>query len=439
MKKPMLGALTGCLLATSAWSSIPEANYTQDLLLVKLKDSESLPEHACMKQVRNLFANVYSVKVENFIECESFLKDSGSFEYVERNFKSPQRELATPVYVEADAIEGKANPFNDPQVSRVWSFRSSSRYGVSVNDAYNQMTQYSADEQIIVAVVDTGVDANHEDLKDVMWVNAGEIPGNNIDDDGNGYIDDVHGINTIIRGGDGKPTGDIRDTHSHGTHVSGTIGAKQNNNKGIAGIASNVKIMGIRTVPNSGDETDVNVVESFIYAAKNGAKIINCSFGKKLNENGMAVRDAINHIGEEYGTLVVAAAGNSSLNIDRNLRYPASFDSPNLIVVASTSSYGNMSYFSNYGAVNVDVAAPGSGIHSTVPNNRYMGMSGTSMAAPTTSGVLAEIMSRFPDMDHVQVKNLLIDSVSKVRSFSGKMVSGGRIDLLNALKGASNL
>ena len=201
----------------------------------------------------------------------------------------------------------------------------------------------SPKQEIIVAVVDTGVDYNHEDLP--MWINEGEIAGNGIDDDNNGYIDDIYGINTLVRDADGNATMNIMDTHNHGTHVSGSIAAIQNNNTRLLGLHQmQKKIMALRTVPNRSDETDVDVTEAFIYAAKNGAKIINCSFGKSHNERGMMVRDAINHIGEEYGALVVAAAGNSMRNIDMYPAYPASFDSENLLVVASTSSSGNFSY-----------------------------------------------------------------------------------------------
>ena len=194
------------------------------------------------------------------------------------------------------------------------------------------------EKEIIVAVVDTGVDFNHPDLP--MWTNENEIPGNGIDDDNNGYIDDIHGINTLVRDSEGKATMNIMDTHSHGTHVSGSIAAIQNNALGVAGIASKAKIMALRTVPNSSDETDVDVTEAFIYAAENGAKVINCSFGKSVNERGMMVRDAINHIGRAHGVLVVAAAGNSRRNIDTYPTYPASFDSENLLVVASSTSNG---------------------------------------------------------------------------------------------------
>jgi len=306
---------------------------------------------------------------------------------------------------------------------------------MSVNRAYREVIN-GQESKVIVAVVDTGVDYNHEDLKDVMWKNTAEIPGNNIDDDGNGYIDDVHGINTLKRDSNGNATGDMADTHSHGTHVSGIIGAKQNNSVGIAGVAGNVKIMDIRTVPNNGDELDVDVVESFLYAAKNGAKIINCSFGKAHNEGGLAVSETIKHIGETYGVLVIAASGNSSQDIDRRLTYPASFENEHLMVIASTSKRGGMSYFSNYGKKNVDLAAPGSSIYSTTPGNRYSSMSGTSIASPASAGIAAEVLSQNPQLRPLELKELLMNSTTKVGRFSSKLVTGGRVDLYSALQKA---
>jgi thermitase len=222
------------------------------------------------------------------------------------------------------------------------------------------------------------------------------------------------------------------DTHSHGTHVSGTIAAKQNNGIGISGIASNVKIMGLRTVPNNGDETDIDVAEAFIYAAKNGAKIINCSFGKSKNEGENLIPDTLKFIGEKYGVLVIAAAGNDSEDLDKNPSYPAAFTNDNLLVIASTTNSGSMSGFSNFGKVGVDVAAPGSNIYSSVPGNKYEYMSGTSMATPTTVGVAAEVLSHFPNLTYRQLKEVLMNSVSKVDKFKNKMVSGGRIDLNKA-------
>lgn len=417
------------LLASSAFAS-------DGRLIVKMHDNTSAPTLESAKRVQHLFGNYYVVYSSDLELARKELAKLEDVARVDNNTSAGVRKLPEAKNVEMlPMVFGKSNEgFNDPGLSRLWAFRDASRSGMSVSAAYDTFGQ-SNGEKVIVAVVDTGVDYNHEDLKDVMWKNSGEIAGNGIDDDNNGYIDDVYGINTLVRDSSGRATGDPMDAHSHGTHVSGSIGAKQNNGLGVAGVASNVQIMAIRTVPNNGDETDIDVAESFLYAAKNGAKIINCSFGKAVNEGGDLVKDTINYIGAEYGVLVVAAAGNSSADIDRRLTYPASFDSETLMVVASTTSSGGLSGFSNYGARNVDLAAPGSGIYSTTPRNRYGNMSGTSMASPNAAGVAAEVLSRHPELSPVQLKQILMDNVTRVSRYETRMVAGGQINLLQTLQG----
>lgn len=411
-------------------------NFDNSKLFIQVKDGMSVPQMELIQNSKHLFGNYYLVETSDATTLANELKNHVDVIGTEKNYYAGRDQLPKGESIKAQDFLGDFSAFNDPRVSRIWAFRDDVDNGVSVNKSYLRPLGIKK-SPIIVAVVDTGVDYNHEDLKSVMWINQNEIPGNNIDDDNNGYIDDVHGIDTLDKKG-GVATGDPMDTHSHGTHVAGTIGAKQNNKIGIAGIASNVKIMAIRTVPNSGDETDADVVESFLYAAKHGAKLINCSFGKKRNEGGMIVNETMNHIGQTYGTLVVAAAGNESSNNDRNAKYPASFDSDYLLVVASTTKRGSLSYFSNYGIKTVDIAAPGSGVFSTVPGNRYQSMSGTSMATPTTVGVAAEVLSHFPNLSPLQLKTYLMKSVTKVKRFQSRMVSGGRVDLFNALQTVLN-
>ena len=407
-------------------------NFHPNRLMVKVKTGETLPTSPFITKAKVLFGNVYVLYTNDLEKLNIELSNHPAIAIVEKDYKANKRELAKLVPTLISDKDLEAGPFNDPKISKQWTFKNATNNGISVSSSYlNRRT--SPRKEIIVAVVDTGVDYNHQDLKNVMWTNPGEIAGNGIDDDGNGHIDDIHGINTLVRDANGNATMDMMDGHSHGTHVSGSIGAEQNNNIGIAGIASNVRIMGIRTVPNSSDELDVDVVEAFVYAAKNGARIINCSFGKARNEGGMIVSEAIEFIGKTYGTLVVAAAGNDSRNIDTRATYPATFQNETLLVVASTSSRGGMSYFSNYGIKNVDVAAPGSGIYSTVPGNKYSSMSGTSMASPNTAGLAAEVLAHFPDLSPVELKKVLMDSVTKVSRFSTKVMSGGRIDLEKAL------
>ncbi|WP_127717491.1 S8 family peptidase [Halobacteriovorax sp. HLS] len=430
--------LKKCLVTMTllvGFSSVAQdLRFHQNRLIVKVNEGASLPHSELIESAKHFFKNTYIVRTQNLSQLERELKTDTSIASVNRDYYANREALPAAVDTEkvAPGFNKMSTSFNDPALRKLWAFKSPQEGGMGVLNAYENYDP-SHSSEVIVAVVDTGVDYNHEDLKDVMWTNPGEIPGNGIDDDQNGYIDDIHGINTLVRDADGNATMDISDGHSHGTHVSGTIAAKQNNGVGIAGVASNVKIMGIRTVPNSSDETDVDVAEAFLYAAKNGARIINCSFGKSHNEGGMLVKDTIDHIGSEYGVLVVAAAGNSTQNIDTKLTYPASFESESLLVVASTSKWKRLSMFSNYGKKNVDVAAPGSGIYSTTPGNRYSNMSGTSMASPNTAGVAAELLSRNPNLNVYELKELLMRSVFKSRSYASKTSTGGLVDLGRAV------
>ena len=378
-----------------------------ETIIENLKNLEDLPVNLQMtyaaSKALNPKSKIKDYKKSAFLFEKIYLKDKSNLE---------------PLY-NLIIVSLKANMF--------------SHLNLYLEEAYKKRVN-DEKEEVIVAIVDTGIDYKHEDLLNNIWINKDEIPNNKKDDDGNGYIDDYYGINTLIRDSNGKATSDPMDKHGHGTHVAGIIGAVQNNGKGVVGISEKVKLMGIRTVPGRGDEKDVDVIEAFIYAAKNGAKIINCSFGKNHNEGGKSVQEAIDYIFKEYGTLVIAASGNSRRNIDKRPVYPASFTNENLLVVASSQQGRGLSYFSNYGIESVDLAAPGSSILSTYPGNRYVSLSGTSMASPVAAGVAAELLSRNNKLDGKEIKEILIQSVSPVKSYKGKLLAAGRVDLENSLK-----
>jgi len=472
----------------------------------------------------------------------------------------------------------------DPETDKV--------QGVSANRVYETLLKGQPSRTVIVAVIDSGIDYKHEDLKDVMWVNAGEIAGNGIDDDKNGYIDDIHGWNFIggkngnvnedtyeltreyVRlkgkfagmdenkvskkqraeyeeykkikdkfeklrtknvqqydmyknmyvnvtgsmdtlkavlktdtltaenlaaynpsdpalifakglivnmlknlGGEGtldelaaqlKEGYDyfrviaeygyneafdsrtiVGDNYSdlseryygnndvqgpdaqHGTHVAGIIGANRKNDIGIQGIADNVRIMSVRAVPN-GDERDKDVANAIYYAVNNGAHIINMSFGKAYSPQKEAVDKAVKYA-EQKGVLLIHAAGNDGEDIDTEKNFPNRTyldgkEAKNWMEIGA-SSFGTdenfVGSFSNYGKKNLDLFAPGVRIYATVPNNQYEYLQGTSMAAPATAGVAAIIMSYFPELTAVQVKDVLRKSV---RTFDGLQVQkpGGK-------------
>lgn len=419
-------------LSISMVSHAVEVQNEPQILFVKTKDGTDLSKYTEIKRSTRLFKNLF--KVETFDSQNLFkkLKHNNDIIYVEHNQKSEKRKLINIGKTLENKDSSDSKIFNDPYTRKQWHLKSKSKGGLSVFDTYERRGS-EGHEFITVAIVDTGVQFDHPDLIDNMWINEKEIPNNGIDDDNNGIIDDIHGANFINRTADGQPTGDMNDTVGHGTHVAGIIGAVQNNGVGVAGIASKVRLMGIKAVPGEGDETDNNVIEAFLYAAKNGAKIINCSFGKRNNENGMAVSDTIQYIGETYGVLVVAASGNDSNNIDETPSYPACFENENLLVVGSTSSNGKLSYFSNYGVKNVDIAAPGSNIYSTYMGSSYQSLSGTSMASPAMVGVAAHLLSNYPHLNVSELKNLIMDTVTKESSFQNKIKSEGRADLLNGI------
>lgn len=473
--------------------------------------------------------------------------------------------------------------------------------GMSVDKAYNEVIKNKKGKTVIVAVVDSGIDLEHEDLNGVLWTNKGERPNNGKDDDDNGYVDDIHGYNFLgdsyneqleyvrmlrvnvgdaserakarilldseypealqnkqqyeqifqvvknadnsvkealgketytkkellaiepkseqmqqnvailtqmftygesipdvleeleegityftdqvnynlnkdfngrtpvgddpydmddTRYGNGNPKNQV-DSESHGTHVAGIIAAERNNGKGINGVAQNVEIMSIRAVPN-GDEYDKDIALAIRYAVDNGAKIINCSFGKSFSPKAEWVYDAIQYAASR-DVLIVHAAGNDGHNLDNpeNPNYPndhkfgtTEFIDNVITVGALTSSYGSemVASFSNYGAQNVDVFAPGDAIYSTMPNNDYEFQGGTSMAAPAVSGVAALIRSYYPDLSATQVKQIIMQSglrskasvvlsgdTTKSDAFNTISKSGKMVNAYNALILADNI
>ncbi|MEW6279211.1 MAG: S8 family serine peptidase [Candidatus Eremiobacterota bacterium] len=274
----------------------------------------------------------------------------------------------------------------------------------------------------VIAVIDTGVDYNHDDLKNNIWTNAGEVPGDGVDNDGNGVVDDVHGYNAI--NGSGNPM----DDHYHGTHCAGTIAGEGNNGQGVTGVMWQGQIMPVKFLSSSGSGTLADAVKAILYAGRNGARITSNSWGG--GGYNQALYDALKNTPQ----LHIFAAGNSSSNNDSRPAYPASYDLPNIVAVAASDRNDAMASFSNYGARTVDLAAPGKDVYSTSPNNGYRNLSGTSMATPHVSGVAGLIASAYPGATNEQIKARLINSVDKVAAFQGRMVSGGRLNAARALE-----
>ncbi len=292
---------------------------------------------------------------------------------------------------------------NDPLFSSLWGLGDGA--GLSAQRAWNISTGSS---DVVVAVIDTGVDYNHPDLRDNMWSNPGEVPNNGIDDDANGYVDDVYGINAMY--GAARP-GDPMDENGHGTHVAGTIGAVGHNGLGVVGVNQNVRIMALRFLGASGSGSLAGAITAIDYmiTLKNrgvDVRVANNSWGG--SGYAPALAEAIQRA-EEAGIVFVAAAGNDGADNDVEPSYPANFEMSNVVSVAALDEWGNLASFSNYGATTVDIAAPGVGIYSTFPGNRYVKLSGTSMATPHVAGALALLFAAEPTLNYEQALSRLYE------------------------------
>ena len=320
-----------------------------------------------------------------------------------------------------------------------WNLKNTGVYGGTVGadiDAPDAWDLRNSAAGVIVAVVDTGIRLTHEDLRGNLWTNPGETgldaaghdkATNGIDDDGDGYIDDVHGINAIT--GSGNPN----DDYGHGTHVAGIIGATGNNSVGIAGVAWRVQLMALKSLDATGEGTISDAIECLDYARAHGAKIVNASWGS-YQFTSQALRDAISNL-RDAGIIFVAACGNSSADNDANPLFPASYEFDNIISVAASTRTDNAASFTNWGHTTVDLAAPGATVFSTWngADNDYRYNDGTSMAAPHVAGAAALIWALNPALTYRQVIAAILANTDPLPDFAGKTVTGGRLNLALAL------
>ncbi|MDB9491293.1 S8 family serine peptidase [Dolichospermum circinale CS-534/05] len=402
------------------------ANYAPNQVLVKLKSVISSLE---LNTLKNNLGVTNTESISNLgIELWSFSKlsveaaiaqysNNSLIEYIEPNYTISNSDISSLV----------VSP-NDPQYSSLWGLNNTGQTGGKSDadiDAPEAWKISTGSKSIIIGVIDTGVDYTHPDLIGNIWKNPGEIPNDRIDNDGNGFIDDVHGYD--FANNDGNPF----DDHGHGTHVAGTIGAKGNNNLGVVGINWDIQIMPIKFLSGEGSGTTFGAIQAVNYATKMGVNLTNNSWGGGGFSQGLY--DAISAAGKA-GQLFVAAAGNSSRNADQSPMYPAAYNLDNIISVAATDHNDNLANFSNYGASSVDLAAPGVNILSTVPGNRYRSFNGTSMASPHVAGVAGLVWANNPSLSAKEVKQVLLDSVDVLDNLKGKTLTGGRLNANTALQ-----
>ena len=310
---------------------------------------------------------------------------------------------------------------NDSRFDELWGMNNIGQTGGALDadiDAAEAWQISTGSGQTIVAVIDTGVDYTHEDLAQNMWSNSRELSGQaGVDDDGNGFVDDIFGYDFV------NNDGDPMDDHYHGTHVTGTIGAVGDNGLGVAGVNWNIQIMAVKAFGADGSGSTSDAINAINYAVAQGAVISNNSWGG--NEPfSRAMYEAI-AAAQRSGHIFVAGAGNGYYGIfpldnDANPFYPASYDLDNIIAVAATDHNDNMAGFSNYGATSVDLAAPGVDILSTKPGNSYGLASGTSMATPHVTGVVAMVRDLHPDWTYDRVIAQVLESVEPIDRTTGK-------------------
>lgn len=347
---------------------------------------------------------------ENVIDTIEKLKAMPNIEYAEPNYNVYEFSEPNDTYYQ----NGKQAVLDLIGAKKLWNF------DIDCSD-------------VAVGVMDSGIQTNHEDLIDNIWVNTGEIAGDGIDNDGNGYIDDIYGWNC------GDSNGDVSYVSNHGVHVAGIVSAVTDNSKGVASVARNAKIASIKIFNSSGKSTLSYIIEGINYAKKNDINIINCSFGGTGwgSSSVSIVKSAIEAVPDIF---FVIAAGNttsaSEANNDKVAVYPSQLtkDLDNVISVANTTSSDELNEKSHYGAKSVDIAAPGTDIYSTIPTNSYKIMSGTSMSTPMVTSTVAVMRAVNPNISAKEIKETLCSSSDKLSALTGKVISGGRLNAYNAVK-----
>jgi thermitase len=412
--------------------------FASDRILVKLK--EGVPAEALEALNRQNNAESGKKLPHTRVDVVKLPKELPVKAAVKRYEASPDVAYAEPDFVFEPSQTVSAN---DPSYPKLYGLNNTGQTGGTSGADINAPEAWSTttgDAGVVVAVIDTGTDTNHPDLKDNVWVNPGESGSdllgkdkatNGIDDDGNKLVDDVNGWD--FYNGD-STVYDAADGDKHGTHVAGTIAAAGNNDLGVVGVNWKAKIMPLKFLgPNGGYTSDA--VKAIDYAVAKGAKISNNSWGG--GGYSQTLKDAIARA-DASGHLFVAAAGNGGSDgagddNDATPSYPASYDSPNIISVAATDSKDALAGFSNYGATSVDLSAPGVSILSTLPGDTYGGYSGTSMATPHVSGVAALLKAKNPTADDATLKDQILKSVDARSNLSAKTATGGRLNAAGAL------
>ncbi|MBL7543614.1 MAG: S8 family serine peptidase [Bdellovibrionaceae bacterium] len=395
---------------------------TYESYIVKFKEAHSISssgntvhEYAIgMMQLKSISGSLYNMRISGSTVDKS--------KVLTQLAQQPDIEYIEPDYpIEAIPQTSALDVPDDPYFAKQW-----------FHQTLNSLSAWSITEgssDVLVAIVDTGIDYTHPDLVNNIWTNPNEIV-NGQDDDDNGWIDDIHGWNFVANNNDPRTT-----TRSpHGSHVAGLIGASGNNHIGVVGVAPKVKMIALKFMDDSGAGVTSNAVKAIDYAIQKKVFLINNSWGS--NRYSRSLSDAITRAANA-GILFMAAAGNGDKGIGYDLKnkawYPASYPQWNVFSVAATDSRDQLAPFSNYAKTKVDVAAPGYSIYSTVSDENYQMMSGTSMATPIVSGMAVLLKATNPHLNSGQILDILRQSTDKLPHLKDKIISGGRVNAYEAV------
>ncbi|MBI2027493.1 MAG: S8 family serine peptidase [Deltaproteobacteria bacterium] len=432
-------------------ASVENSQYDSSRVLVRYKNQASIFGKS------NLI-NILNKKQRTVISSETILPqldlwhlspDVSSKELAESLSKHPLIQYAEPDYI-VYTMGGEKKKKQDTTIPLPAEDNVSgpdpkltNSYGLLKIEAPKAWEIHRGTSEVIIAIIDSGIDYRHDDLSTNLWYNTGEVGSyeddknkthnrqtDGIDNDGNGYIDDVIGWD--FRNNDGKPY----DDNDHGTHVAGIAGAIGDNSLGSSGVTKDVRLMILKFIHSDGSGKVSDAIKAISYAIKNGAKVLSNSWGGA--SFSQSLQEAI-VLTAENNMLFVAAAGNGGDdskgdNIDKEPVYPAAFDLSNIISVAATNRSDKLEFFSNYGSTNVDFAAPGADIFSTLPNNKYGNFSGTSMATPYVAGAAALLLGFNSNLTTLEIKQALMDSVDPLAGLKNKTVTGGRLNVYKAIQ-----
>lgn len=448
MKKTLLGLST---LALATGLSASEAPHVQGEIVVKFKEGKSKASLSNktlstlgiqgQRDVKLSYGTLSVLKVgseKSMTSVLAALNNNPAIEYAEPNYiysvnPIKERGVVAKKLLKSPFTDFTAATPDDPSFGKLWGLRntgsnepngSAGVEGADVN-ALKAWDITKGSRSVRIAVIDTGVDYNHPDLKANMWTNTAELNGKpGVDDDGNGFVDDVYGYDFANM--DSNPM----DGNGHGTHCSGTIGAVHDNRIGVAGVMSDVQIMAVKFLGDDGSGSLEGAIKAIDYATMMNVDLMSNSWGG--GGRSQALLDAIQRASDK-GIIFTAAAGNSSSNNDASPSYPASYDTPNMVAVAATTAQNGLASFSSYGRNSVHIGAPGHNILSTVNGGGYDVYSGTSMATPHVSGVLGLLLAKEGRMSHTALRERLTLTSVPVAALRGKTQTAGRIDAYNLL------